>query len=83
MNRDIHVSAQPSNAANLDSALDVVVRLIRARIKGEELAPDGEIRLAFFDDGSPLGDFIGARQPPFDEYVLLLLALTPHVRPTL
>ncbi|CDF83969.1 AAA superfamily ATPase [Pseudomonas knackmussii B13] len=72
-----------SNAANLDAAFDVLVRLIRARIKGEELAPDGELRLTFFDDGSPLGTFIRDRQPPFDEYVLLLLALAPHVRPTL
>lgn len=72
-----------SNAANLGAAFDVLVRLIRARIKGEELAPNGELRLAFFDDGSPLGDFIRERQPPFNEYVLLLLALAPHVRPTL
>lgn len=72
-----------SNAANLGSALDVVGRLIRARISGEEIAPGGEIRLAFFDDGSLLGDFIRERHPPFDEYVMLLLALAPHVRPTL
>jgi hypothetical protein len=73
----------PTNAANLGSAFDVIVRLIRARISGTDLAPDGEIRLAFFDDGSLLGDFIRERRPPFDEYVLLLLALAPHVRPTL
>ncbi|VVO69546.1 ATP-dependent zinc metalloprotease FtsH [Pseudomonas fluorescens] len=72
-----------SNAANLDSAFDVLGRLIRARIKGETFAADGEIRLLFFNDGSPLGDFIRERQPPFDEYMLLLLALAPHVRPTL
>lgn len=72
-----------SNAANLASALDVIARLIRARIGGEDIAPDGEIRLAFFDDGSLLGDFIRERQPPFEEYVMLLLALAPHIRPTL
>jgi hypothetical protein len=77
------IETMSSNAANLGSALDVVVRLIRARLKGEDIAPDGELRLAYFDDGSILGDFIRERQPPFDEYVLLLLALAPHVNPTM
>jgi hypothetical protein len=80
MNRELPA---PSNAANLDAALDLLARLVRARITGEDLAPGGELRLAFFDDGSHLGDFIRERQPPFEEYVLLLLALAPHVRPTL
>ncbi|MGE0665170.1 MAG: ATP-binding protein [Sphingomonadales bacterium] len=80
MNRELPI---PSNADNLDAALGVLARLVRARITGGELAENGEIRLAFFDDGSRLGDFIRERQPPFDEYVMLLLALAPHVRPTL
>jgi len=83
MNFETPTEGPSSNAANLDSALDVVVRLIRARIRGEDIAPEGQLRLAFFDDGSPLGDFIRERQPPFDEYVLLLLALAPHIRPML
>ncbi len=84
MNRETpSVGSMPSNAANLDAALDVLARLVRARITGADLTENGEIRLAFFDDGSRLGDFIRERQPPFDEYVLLLLALAPHVRPTL
>jgi hypothetical protein len=84
MNREaVRIEATASNAANLGSALDVLARLIRARLTGEEIAPDGELRLAYFDDGSPLGDFIRERQPPFDEYAVLLLALAPHVRPTL
>ncbi len=83
MNRDIvHTEPAPSNTANLGSALDALVRLVRARIKGEEIAPDGQIRSGFFDDGSLLSEFIRERQAPFDEYVLLL-ALAPHVRPTL
>jgi hypothetical protein len=80
MNRELPMS---SNAANLDAALDVLARLVHARITGGELAENGELRLSFFDDGSRLGDFIRERQPPFDEYALLLLALAPHVRPTL
>jgi DNA polymerase III delta prime subunit len=83
MNATGPVVPQTSNAANLVPAFDVLVRLIRARLTGEEIAPEGELRLAYFDDGSPLGNFIRERQPPFDEYVLLLLALAPHVRPTL
>ena len=52
---------QFSNAANLGSALDVIVRLIRSRIRGEEIAPEGQVRLAFFDDGSLLGEItVGA-----------------------
>ena len=72
-----------SNAANLGAALEVVARLIRARLAGEDLAPQGELRLAYFDDGSVLGDFIGARRPPFAEYVVMLLALAPHVQPAM
>jgi len=78
-----HAESAASNAANLGAAFDVLVRLVRARIKGEEIAPGGRVQLQFFDDGSPLGDFIRERQPPFEEYILLLLALAPHVRPTL
>ena len=73
----------PSNAANLTPALDLLARLIRARAKGEEIAPEGRIELNYFDDGSLLGEFIRERQPPFDEYVVLLLALAPHVCPAL
>jgi AAA+ superfamily predicted ATPase len=72
-----------SNAANLDAALQVLKRLVHARLSGGEIAPDGQLQLRYFDDGSALGEFIGERRPPFDEYVLLLLALAPHVRPTL
>ncbi len=78
------VIAEPvSNAANLNVAFDVLTRLIHSRFGGDELAPDGSLALDFFDDGSPLGDFIRERQPPFVEYVTLLLALAPHAKPTL
>ncbi len=84
MNHEVpRAAATPSNSANLDAAFDVLVRLIRARVKGEDLAPGGQIRLQFFDDGSILGDFIRERQPPFEEFALLLLTLAPHVRPAL
>lgn len=76
----IHVT---SNADNLDTAFDMLARLIRSRLGGEDIAPDGTVGLQYFDDNSPLGDFIRDREPPFAEYVTLLLALAPHVRPTL
>lgn len=75
--------ATASNAPNIGSALDVLARLIRTRCRGKEMAPEGSLRLPYFDDGSALGTFIRDRQPPFEEYVTLLLALAPHVRPTL
>lgn len=37
--------------------------------------------LAYYDDESAFGNFIKVRQPTFDEYIILLLALAPHVRP--
>lgn len=37
--------------------------------------------LGFYDDGSPFSNFIAQHKPPFEEYVVLLLALTPHILP--
>ena len=75
--------ATASNAPNIGSALDILARLIRTRCRSEKIAPEGSIQLPYFDDGSALGTFIRDRLPPFDEYVVILLALAPHVRPTL
>ncbi len=77
------IPAPEANAANLSAALDVLVRLIRARISGQDLAPDGNIALEFFDDGSPFGSFIGKHRPSFDTYVAIILTLAPHLRPGL
>jgi AAA+ superfamily predicted ATPase len=74
---------QGSNAANLEAAMAVLVRLIRARLLGKDIAPGGEIQLAFFDDGSPFGGFIRDRTPGFDAYVAITLTLCPHLRPGL
>lgn len=77
------MTAPDGNAPNLTAALDVLVRLIRARLTDAPFAEEGEIRLAYFDDGSPFGGFIRDREPPFDAYVALVLALAPHLRPGL
>ncbi len=71
------------NTANLEAAFDVLQRLVRACIAGENIAPGGEISIEFFDDGSPLGDLIRDKRPSFAEYVLLVLALAPHAKPAL
>ncbi len=73
----------PSNADNLDTAFEMIARLIRSRLGGEDIAPDGTVGLEYFDDNSPLGNFLRDREPPFAEYITLLLALAPHARPTL
>ncbi len=81
--KDMHRSGAASNAANLESAIALLTRLIRARLSGQEIAPDGAIRLQFFDDGSPFGDFLRDRRPAFDAYVAIVLTLMPHLRPGL
>lgn len=37
--------------------------------------------LLVYDDDSAFGNFVKAREPSFEEYVILLLALAPHVQP--
>ncbi len=83
MNIPADPSEPVSGAANLAAAFDWLADLLRARIRGEETTENGRVHLRFFDDGSALGDFIRDRQPPFAEFIVLLLALAPHVRPLL
>ena len=82
---NIHDPIRPpaSNADNLNTAYEILARLIQSRFGGEDLAPEGALSLLFFDDGSPFGNFIRDRQPPFDEYITLILALVPHAMPNL
>ena len=78
--------SRPDNSPNLTAALDVLVRLIRARLADAPFgnADDDEgVELAFFDDGSPFGAFIGTHQPSLDAYIAIILALVPHLRPGL
>jgi AAA+ superfamily predicted ATPase len=73
----------PSNADNLKYALDFLKAVFHARC---ELYFDGEQKtdlpkLSYYDDGSAFGGFIEEHKPTFDEYVVLLLALVPHISP--
>ena len=77
-----------SNALNLHHSLDFLRQVFEARIRprfGQEGGDAGDkarsLELAYYNDGSALANFITAVKPSFEEYVILLLALAPHVRP--
>lgn len=74
----------PSNAPNLTRALEFLERLIGSRC-AEALggAPQPLPQLSYYDDGSPLARFIRLRQPAMDEFLIIILALAPHVAPGL
>ncbi|MBI5916469.1 MAG: ATP-binding protein [Bacteroidetes bacterium] len=79
--------ATAPNAANLHFAITYLQEVFKARLDiqfGEAEKSRAVIELpslGFFDDGSAFSRFIAEHQPPFEEYVVLLLALTPHVMP--
>ena len=80
-------TAASSNAANLHFALDYLRKVLKTRLgihfnqngNGEEAVELPS--LGFYDDGSVFSQFIVENQPSFEEYVILLLALAPHVQP--
>lgn len=80
-------TAAAPNAANLQFALNYLQQVVDARLSiqfGEAENKRETIELpslGFFDDGSAFSKFIAEYQPPFEEYVVLLLALTPHLLP--
>ena len=72
-----------SNVDNLSHALEFLSAVIRAR---SELHFHGEQKtnlpeLSYYDDDSVFSRFIAEHKPTFDEYVVLLLALVPHISP--
>lgn len=78
-----------ANAANLQFAFAYLKEVFQARLNlqlKQEKNIENEIELpslGYFDDSSPFSKFIVQHQPPFEEYVILLLALTPHLAPGL
>ncbi len=75
-----------TNAANLRHALEFLEQVVTIRCRlqfGEEVSaePIEVPDLAYVGDASEFSRFIERRQPTFDEYVVLLLALIPHVAP--
>ncbi len=87
MKKQAAVTAAPSNAANLHFALDYLRNVLKTRLEiyfnenenGEETVELPS--LGFYDDGSVFSRFIVEHQPTFEEYVILLLALAPHIQP--
>lgn len=86
MTGPVSVSTQNTNAQNIYLALDNLRRLIDIRLKisfGEETLSKEETELEIpmiYEDHSPFAQFIQKHQPSFDEYILLLIALAPHVK---
>lgn len=80
-------AATAPNAANLQFALSYLQQVVDARLSiqfGEAENKRETIELpslGFLDDGSAFSKFIAEHKPPFEEYVVLLLALTPHLLP--
>jgi AAA+ superfamily predicted ATPase len=78
-----------SNTVNLLHAFDLLKTYLQERLSAHFAVQDsvslsGEIevpQLAFYDDQSAMGNFIKLHQPTCDEFMILLLALVPHVRP--
>ena len=76
-----------SKAPNIQNAFDFLEQLFHISITSHIHETDNEKQLGklpqivYIDDDSALSDFIRKKQPTYDEYVIFLLALVPHVRP--
>lgn len=78
-----------SNTVNLLQAFDFLKTYLQRRLKDHFPSQDPEPssaeievpQLAFYDDQSAMGNFIKLHQPTCEEFMILLLALVPHVRP--
>ncbi len=75
-----------TNAENIVHAIEYLEQTIDARLElhfcTNESEPDVKISsLAYYEDGSVFSCFIKEHQPSFDEYIVLLLALVPHIKP--
>ena len=86
MMQDSSLNEQNShtNADNLSHAFDYLAKVFAARIEihqgGDDAVP-ALPELAFYEDGSAFATFIEQHKPSFEEYIVLLLALVPHVMP--
>jgi AAA+ superfamily predicted ATPase len=76
-------SAPASNADNLSRGLAFLEALVAARAREESGEDGGTLpQPSLIDDGSPLA-VLAQRRLSFDEYTVLMLALSPHLRPGL
>jgi len=71
------------NSLSLSNSLDYLSSVIKSRLKiqnGYEVNVQKQ-DIDFYHDESPFAKFIIKYQPTFEEYILLLLALIPHIQP--
>lgn len=72
-----------SNLSNLYTGLDYLRSIISSRLQLNK-AQTGEVEFsntAYYEDESPFAQFIMQHQPSFREYILLLMAIVPHIHP--
>lgn len=71
------------DAANLQSALDWLHNVLADRLKMQVGRVEGFENglLEFYNEDSALASFIVRHQPSFEEFVILMLALAPHLKP--
>ncbi|MBO2011551.1 ATP-binding protein [Siccationidurans soli] len=71
------------NLANLTTALAYLRSVVAGRLQVQDGQAETETNdgPAYARDGSPFAEFMARHEPTFAEYVLLLLALVPHVQP--
>jgi len=72
-----------SNANNLTLCINYLRNLLIARLK-LQFGNDQEIEISppqFFDDKSPIQHFFKTSQFNFEDYIVLLLSLVPHLSP--
>lgn len=71
------------NAPSCSTALAYLHAVLSARLQAHT-HPETHIEItgaAYYEDDSPFTRFFQTHQPSFEEYILLLLALVPHVHP--
>ncbi len=71
------------NTQSLSTALNYLHSVLTARFKvflnlTDEVTLDG---FAYIEDDSPFSNFLLQNQPTFNEYIIILLALAPHIEP--
>ena len=72
-----------ANTPSLSTALSYLHSVVAGRLK-VFAGQDDKIVLsgtAYYQDNSPFAQFIGKHEPTFEEYIIILLALSPHIQP--
>jgi AAA+ superfamily predicted ATPase len=71
------------NIASLNASLEYLRSVITRRLEVycQKESEEALSSIAYFRDDSPFAAFMERHQPSFEEYVLILLALAPHIEP--